>query len=60
MSAKLRIYLDDCADDNALAEHLRQAGHTVCNPRLAGTRGVPDRQHLEWVRGGCGDGLTTD
>ena len=33
----LSLYLDDCADDDILAALLRQAGHQVSTPRIAGT-----------------------
>jgi len=49
MSTGFSIYLDDCADDEALAAFLRQAGHSVGNPRVAGTRGFRDREHLEYA-----------
>ena len=42
----LSLYLDDCADDDTLAALLRQAGHQVSTPRIAGTSGVSDREHL--------------
>jgi hypothetical protein len=43
----LRLYLDDCADANVLADLLRQAGHTVRRPREAGTTGSKDDVHLQ-------------
>jgi len=43
----MRIYLDDCADDDDLIVYLTNAGHTVYTPRGEGTRGASDQQHLE-------------
>jgi len=45
----LSLYLDDCADDDTLAVLLRSAGHQVHTPRLAGTAGVSDREHLDYA-----------
>jgi hypothetical protein len=45
----LSLYLDDCADDDALAAHLRLAGHRVHTPRIAGTSGLSDREHLDYA-----------
>jgi len=45
----LSLYLDDCADDDTLAALLRQAGHRVSTPRIAGTSGVSDREHLHFA-----------
>jgi len=45
----LKIYLDDCADHNLLATLLRRAGHEVQTPRGAGTKGIEDREHLEYA-----------
>ncbi len=45
----LSLYLDDCADDDTLAAHLRLAGHRVLTPRIAGTSGVSDREHLDYA-----------
>jgi len=45
----LSLYLDDCADDDTLAALLRQAGHQVSTPRIAGTSGVSDREHLHFA-----------
>ena len=45
----LSLYLDDCADDDTLAAHLRLAGHRVRTPRTAGTAGVSDREHLDYA-----------
>jgi len=54
----LSLYLDDCADDDTLAALLRQAGHQVSTPRIAGTTGLSDREHLDYaVR--CGYTLLT-
>ena len=49
MSARLSIYLDDCADSDLLAGHLREAGHTVVTPRSAGTGGIRDPDHLAYA-----------
>lgn len=45
----LSLYLDDCADDDTLIVRLRRAGHEVNTPRLAGTVGAPDSDHLEYA-----------
>jgi hypothetical protein len=45
----LSLYLDDCADDDTLAALLRQAGHQVSTPRIAGTSGLLDREHLDYA-----------
>ncbi len=45
----LSLYLDDCADDDTLIALLRRSGHDVTTPRLAGTVGASDRQHLEFA-----------
>jgi hypothetical protein len=45
----LSLYLDDCADDDILAALLRQAGHQVSTPRIAGTSGLSDREHLDYA-----------
>ena len=45
----LSLYLDDCADDDTLATLLRQAGHQVSTPRIAGTSGLSDREHLHFA-----------
>jgi hypothetical protein len=45
----LSLYLDDCADDDTLAALLRQAGHQVSTPRIAGTSGLSDREHLDYA-----------
>ena len=45
----LSLYLDDCADDDTLIALLRQAGHQVQTPRLAGTSGVSDSEHLDYA-----------
>ena len=45
----LSLYLDDCADDDTLAALLRQAGHQVSTPRIAGTSGLSDREHLYYA-----------
>lgn len=50
----LSLYLDDCADDDTLEALLRQAGHQVSTPRIAGTTGALDGEHLEYAaRCGC-------
>jgi predicted nuclease of predicted toxin-antitoxin system len=41
--------LDDCADDDILAALLRQAGHQGSTPRIAGTSGLSDREHLDYA-----------
>lgn len=45
----LSLYLDDCADDDTLITLLRRSGHDVNSPRLAGTVGVSDREHLDYA-----------
>lgn len=45
----LSLYLDDCADDDTLIALLRRAGHQVQTPRLAGTSGVLDSEHLDYA-----------
>ena len=45
----LSLYLDECADDDILAALLRQAGHQVSTPRIAGTSGLSDREHLDYA-----------
>lgn len=45
----LALYLDDCADDDMLATLLRRAGHQVHTPRVVGTSGVSDSDHLEYA-----------
>ena len=45
----LSLYLDDCADDATLAALLRLAGHQVSTPRIAGTSGLSDREHLDYA-----------
>jgi predicted nuclease of predicted toxin-antitoxin system len=45
----LSLYLDDCADDDTLAALLRQAGHQVSTPRIAGTSGLLDGEHLDYA-----------
>ena len=45
----LSLYLDDCADDDTLAALLRRAGHQVHTPRVAGTSGVSDSEHLAYA-----------
>jgi len=45
----LSLYLDDCAGDDILAALLRQAGHQVSTPRIAGTSGLSDREHLDYA-----------
>ena len=45
----LSLYLDDCADDDTLAALLRRAGPRVHTPRVAGTSGVSDGEHLDYA-----------
>jgi predicted nuclease of predicted toxin-antitoxin system len=45
----MRIYLDDDLDSNALIGLLRQGGHEVISPRVTGTRGVTDEEHLRYA-----------
>ena len=45
----MRIYLDDCADDDDLVAFLSQAGHDVHTPRTERTRGAADPRHLEYA-----------
>jgi len=45
----LSLYLDDCADDDTLAALLRQVGHQVHTPRVTGTSGVADDEHLGYA-----------
>ena len=45
----LSLYLDDCTDDDTLAALLRQAGHQVSTPRIAGTAGASDVEHLNYA-----------
>lgn len=43
------LYLDDCADSDALIACLTNAGHHVETPRLAGISGRPDHEHLAYA-----------
>jgi predicted nuclease of predicted toxin-antitoxin system len=45
----VRIYLDECADSNLLANFLQQAGHVVQTPRAANKIRVDDSEHLEYA-----------
>ena len=45
----LTIYLDDCSDHNRLIDSLTEVGHTVIAPRVAGTKGWDDSDHLEYA-----------
>ena len=54
----LSLYLDDCADDDTLAGLLRQARHQVSTPRVTGTSGVSDKEHLDYAAR-CGYTLLT-
>ena len=45
----MRLYLDDCADDDLLIRLLRRAGHTVESPRQRGLRGADDGDHLAFA-----------
>ncbi len=45
----LKLYLDDCADSNLLADLLHQAGHTVMRPRNSGLTGRDDDVHLAYA-----------
>jgi hypothetical protein len=45
----LRIYLDDCAYDKALARLLHQAGCEVVTPFDAGIAGQPDAVHFAYA-----------
>jgi len=45
----LSLYLDDCADVDTIAALLRLAGHQVSTPRIAGTSGLSDREHLDYA-----------
>lgn len=45
----LSLYLDDCADDDTLVALRRRAGHQVQTPRVAGTSGVSDSEHLDYA-----------
>jgi hypothetical protein len=42
----MRIYLDDCADDDDLVAYLSRDGHSVYTPRSEGLLGVDDPLHL--------------
>ena len=42
----MRLYLDDDLDGNALIGLLQRARHQVVSPRIVGTRGVSDEEHL--------------
>lgn len=42
----MKVYLDDDLDSNRLIGLLRRSGHTPVSPRIAGTRGTSDEQHL--------------
>lgn len=42
----LSLYLDECADHDILIAFLTQGGHTVISPRVAGTKGCKDPDHL--------------
>ncbi len=42
----LRLYLDDCANSDLLADLLRQSGHTVVRPADAGLEGEDDAVHF--------------
>ena len=43
----MRIYLDDCADDDDLIELLMHSGHEVKTPRSEGLRGAADLIHMD-------------
>src|SRR5437016_676513 len=43
----MRVYLDDCSDDDDLIAALERSGHTVFSPRSEGLRGADDPDHLE-------------
>jgi predicted nuclease of predicted toxin-antitoxin system len=45
----LSLYLDDCADDDALIALLRRSGYEVNTPRLAETAGASDIEHLDYA-----------
>ena len=45
----MNIYLDDCMDDDALIQRLRQVGHSIVSPREAGTVGMADHAHLTYA-----------
>ena len=45
----MRIYLDDCADDDDLIAWLSGEGHVVCTPRSEGTLGARDEHHLQYA-----------
>lgn len=45
----LAIYLDDDMDSDLLAYCLRRVGHTVISPRIVGTHGWDDPDHLNYA-----------
>jgi predicted nuclease of predicted toxin-antitoxin system len=45
----MRLYLDDDLDSNALIALLRRGGHEVVSPRVAGTRGLADEEHMHYA-----------
>lgn len=47
----MRLYLDDCADDDELVAFLTRAQHEVHTPRTEGTRGNRDPDHLRHAAG---------
>ena len=57
---RLSLYLDDCADDDTLAVLLRQAGHQVSTPRIAGTSGASDAEHVDYAARSSRTLLTKD
>jgi Domain of unknown function (DUF5615) len=45
----MRLYLDDDMDGNVLIGLLRHEGHEVVSPRVVGTRGRSDQEHLRYA-----------
>ena len=45
----MRVYLDDDLDANTLVHLLQRAGHDVTSPRVVGTRGRTDADHLVYA-----------
>ncbi len=43
------MYLDDDLDSNLLISLLRNLGHEVVSPRVVGTRGARDEDHLRYA-----------
>ena len=45
----MRVYLDDNLDSDAILGLLRLSGHDAVSPRIVGTQGVADEEHLRYA-----------